>query len=91
VLLQKQPAVILLLERVLVAWSLAIDERDGHKDLRGSDRRNVISYVHVRTDLYCSSLSCLCESEHFFLTSVKWRLTEPFIAQGQAVTMSLKT
>jgi hypothetical protein len=58
--------VILLLERVLVSWSLAIDERDGHEDLRGSGHRSVISYVHVRTDLYYSSLPCLCESEPFF-------------------------
>jgi hypothetical protein len=31
VLLQEQPAVVLLLGRVLVSWSLAIDERCGHQ------------------------------------------------------------
>ncbi len=40
--LQEQPAVVLLLERVLVSWSLAMDERGGHEDLRGSGRRSVI-------------------------------------------------
>jgi hypothetical protein len=59
VLLQEQPVVIFLLEMVLVSWSLAIDERGGHKDLRGSGRRSVIPYVHGRTKLYCSSLPCL--------------------------------
>jgi hypothetical protein len=48
--------VVLLLEGVLVSSSLAIDERGGHKDLRGSDRRSVIPYVYGRTELYCSSL-----------------------------------
>jgi hypothetical protein len=28
--------VVLLLERALVSWPLAIDESGGHKDLRGS-------------------------------------------------------
>jgi hypothetical protein len=54
--LQEQPVVFLLLEGALVSWSLAMDERGGHKDLRGSDRRSVIPYVHRRTELYCSSL-----------------------------------
>jgi hypothetical protein len=48
-----------LLEGALVSWSLAMDERDGHEDLRGSDRRSVIPYVHGRMKLYCSSLPCL--------------------------------
>jgi hypothetical protein len=65
VLLQKQPAVVLLLERALVSWSLGIDERGGHKDLCGSGRRSVIPYVHGRMELYCSSLPCLCEPEPF--------------------------
>jgi hypothetical protein len=43
--------VILLLEGVLVSWTLAMDERGGHEDLRGSDRRSVIPYVHGRTEL----------------------------------------
>jgi hypothetical protein len=52
--LQEQPTVVLLLERALVSWSLAMDERGGHEDLRGSGRRNVTRYVHGRTELYCS-------------------------------------
>jgi hypothetical protein len=47
---------VLLLEGVLVCWSLAMNERGGHEDLRGSGRQNVIPYVHGRTELYCSSL-----------------------------------
>jgi hypothetical protein len=54
--LQEQPAVVLLLEGALIAWSLAMDERSGHKDLRDSGRQSVIPYVHGRTRLYCSSL-----------------------------------
>jgi hypothetical protein len=34
--------VVLLLERDLVYWSLAMDEHGGHKDLRGSDSWSVI-------------------------------------------------
>jgi hypothetical protein len=34
--LQKQSAVVLLLDGALVSWSLAMDERGGHEDLRGS-------------------------------------------------------
>jgi hypothetical protein len=37
-------------------WSLAVDERGVHKDLRDSGRQSVIPYVHGRTELYCSSL-----------------------------------
>jgi hypothetical protein len=51
--------VVLLLERALVSWSLAMDERGGHKNLCGSGHRSVIPYVHVRTELYCSSLPYL--------------------------------
>jgi hypothetical protein len=65
VLLQEQPAVVLLLERPLVSWSLAIDERGGHEDLCGSTRRSVIPYIHRRTGLCCSSLPCLCEPGSF--------------------------
>jgi hypothetical protein len=36
VLLQEQPVVVLLLNRALTTWSLAMDERGGHEDLRGS-------------------------------------------------------
>jgi hypothetical protein len=81
--------VVLLLGRVLISWSLAIDERDGQEDLCGSGRQSVIPYVHGRTELYCSSLSCLCETELFFRpTSVKWRMSKPFITQSRAITMS---
>jgi hypothetical protein len=59
VLLQEQLVMVLLLERDLVSWSLAIDERCWHEDLRGSDCRSVITYVHGRMELYCSSLSYL--------------------------------
>jgi hypothetical protein len=92
-LLQKQPAVVLLLERALVSWSLAIDERSRHEDLHGLDHRSVIPYVHGRTELYCSSLPYLCEPEPFSFdqpTPLKWRMPEPFIAQGRAVTMSFE-
>jgi hypothetical protein len=78
--------VVLLLEGALVSWSLAMIECGGYKDLRGSGRRSVIPYVHRRTELYCSSLPCM--SLPFLPAPEKWRLSEPFIAQGQAVTMS---
>jgi hypothetical protein len=85
-LLQKQSAMVLLSEKVLVSWLLAMDERGRHKDLRGSGHRSVIPYVHGRTELYCSTLSYLslpiCPP-----TPVKRRLPEPFIAQGRAVTL----
>jgi hypothetical protein len=51
--------VVLFLERVLVSWSLGMDECGRHEDLRGSGCRSVIPYVHGRTELYCSSLPCL--------------------------------
>jgi hypothetical protein len=51
--------VVLLLEGVIVSWSLVMDERGRYEDLRGLDRRSVIPYIHERTELYCSSLSCL--------------------------------
>jgi hypothetical protein len=37
-MLQEQPAMVLLLERGLVSWLLAIDEHDKHQDLHGSGR-----------------------------------------------------
>jgi hypothetical protein len=55
--------VVLLLDGVLVSWSRDIDEHDGHEDLCGSGHRSVIPYIHRRTELYCSSLPCLCEPE----------------------------
>jgi hypothetical protein len=64
-LLQGQPAMVLLLEGDLVSWSLAMDDHGGHKDLRGSDRQSVIPYVHGRRELYYSSLPCLCEPEPY--------------------------
>jgi hypothetical protein len=54
VTLQEQPAVVLLLKGALVSCSLAMDEHDEHEDLRGSDHRSVIPYVHGRTELYCA-------------------------------------
>jgi hypothetical protein len=57
VLLQEQPTVVLLLERALVSWLSAIDERSEHKDLCGSRRRSVIPYIHGRMELYCPSLA----------------------------------
>jgi hypothetical protein len=51
--------VVFLLKRDLVSWSLTMDECGGHEDLRDSDRRSIIPYVHGRTELYCSSLPCL--------------------------------
>jgi hypothetical protein len=77
--------VVLLLEGTLVFWSLAMDKCGGYEDLRGSGRRSVIPYVHGRTELYCSNLPYL--SLPFSSTTVKWRLPEPFIDQGRAVTL----
>jgi hypothetical protein len=54
--LQEQPTVVLLLEGALVSWSLTMDERGGHEDLRGLDHQSLITYVHGRTELYCSSM-----------------------------------
>jgi hypothetical protein len=84
VLLQEQPAVVLLLEGALISWSLAMVEHGGHKDLCGSGRWSVIPYVHRRTELYCSSLY---EPEPFFPTPMKRCLPNPFIAQGRVVIM----
>jgi hypothetical protein len=77
--------VVLLLEGALVSWLLAMDKCGGHEDLRGSGRRSVIPYVHRRTELYCSSLPY--RSLPFSSSPVKWRLPEPFVAQGRAVTL----
>jgi hypothetical protein len=51
--------VVLLLEGVVVYWSLAMNEHGRHKDLHGSGRWSIIPYVHGRTELYCSSLPCM--------------------------------
>jgi hypothetical protein len=77
--------VVLLLEGVLVSWSLAMDERDGHEDLHGSGRQSVIPYVHGRTGVVL--LKSALPQSFLFLTPVKRCLCGPFIAQGQVVTM----
>jgi hypothetical protein len=69
-LLQEQPDVVLLLEGALVSWSLAIDERGGHEDLCGLGHRSVIPYVHERTELYYSSMPCLCEPEPYLFSAL---------------------
>jgi hypothetical protein len=56
--LQERPAVVLLLEGVLVSWSLAMDECSGHEDLCGLGRQSVIPYVHGRMELYYAQ-ACL--------------------------------
>jgi hypothetical protein len=43
---------ILLLEGALVSWLLALGERGGYGDLRGSGRLSVIPYIHGITELY---------------------------------------
>jgi hypothetical protein len=48
--------VVLLLEGLRSLGELAIREYGGHEDLRGSDRRSVIPYVHGRMELYCCVL-----------------------------------
>jgi hypothetical protein len=45
-------------ERPLASWLLALVERGGLDDLRGSSRLSVIPYVHGRTELYCAQ-ACL--------------------------------
>jgi hypothetical protein len=52
-----------------------MDERGGHRDLRGSDHQGVIPYVHGRTELYCSSLPCL---SLFFLPTLEVTSTWSF-------------
>jgi hypothetical protein len=44
--LQEQPVVVLLLEGLRSYKVLVIRKYGGHKDLRGSDHRSVIPYVH---------------------------------------------
>jgi hypothetical protein len=56
--LQEQPTVVLLWGRLLASWLLALGERGGHGDLRGSGRLSVIPYVHGRIELYCAQ-ACL--------------------------------
>jgi hypothetical protein len=79
--------VVLLLEGTLVSWSLAMDERGGHDNLRGSDRVSIIPYVYGRTELYCAQ-ACLASAFSVFRpTPMKRCLASPFIAQGWVVTM----
>jgi hypothetical protein len=56
--LQEQPTVVLLRERSLASWFLALGEHEGHEDLCGSGRLSVIPYIHGRTELYCAQ-ACL--------------------------------
>jgi hypothetical protein len=86
VLLQEHHTVVLLLEGVVVSWSLAMDERGGHEGLRRSGRRSIIPYVHGRTELYCPSL--YEPKPAFSFAPEKWRLPKHFIAKGRAATMS---
>jgi hypothetical protein len=53
--LPERPAVVLLLEGVLVSWLLAMDERDGHEDLRDLVHQSVIPYVHGRTCIFAQT------------------------------------
>jgi hypothetical protein len=55
-------------------------------DLRGSDRRSVIPYVHGRR-LYCY----VCGAVQGWVEPFQyWGLPDPFIAQGRVVTMKLR-
>jgi hypothetical protein len=83
--LQEQFVVVLLLEGVWVSWLLVMNEHGGHKDLCGSGHRSIIPYVHEITELYCLSMPCM--SLPFHPPFVKRRIPEPFIAQGQVVTL----
>jgi hypothetical protein len=47
---------VLLRGRPLASWLLALVERGGHGDLRGSGRLSVIPYVYGRTELYCTQV-----------------------------------
>jgi hypothetical protein len=78
--------VALLLEGALFSWSLDMDERSGYEDLRGSGRRSVIPYIHGRTEVVL--LKPALFEPAFLSAPEKWRLPEPFIAQGRTVTMS---
>jgi hypothetical protein len=80
---------VLLLDGILVSWSLALGERDGHDDLCGSDRLNIISYVHGRTKLYYAQayLTRAFLFLTYFSIPVKRRLPDHFITQGRVVTM----
>jgi hypothetical protein len=70
--------VVLLLERDLVSWSLAMDERGGHEDLCDSGHRSVILYVHGRARVVLLKPALLGPA--FLSAPVKMLLPEPFIA-----------
>jgi hypothetical protein len=57
--------VILLRGRHLTSWLLALGERGGHGDLRGSGRLSVIAYAHGRNEMYCAQ-ACLARVFPFF-------------------------
>jgi hypothetical protein len=60
-----------------------MDERGGHKDLRGSAHRSVIPYIHGRTELYCTSLL-----ESVFLTLTDLSIDPCEEASAQAFNSS---
>jgi hypothetical protein len=83
--LLEQTVVVLLLERALVSWLLAMDEYGGHEDLCGSGRRRVIPYIYRRTVVVLPK-PALPESA-YLSAPLKWRLSKPFIAHGRIVTL----
>jgi hypothetical protein len=54
---------------------LATDEHDGHKDLRGSDRRSVTLYVHGES-------CCIAQAWAYECVSVAYHPSRPFIDQA---------
>jgi hypothetical protein len=77
--------VVLLLERTLISWSLAMDERGGHEDLCGSGHRSIIPYVHERTGVVLLKPALpepAFSSVNLYSTPVNRSLPSPFIAQG---------
>jgi hypothetical protein len=80
----EQSVVVLLLEGALFSWPLAMDERGGYEDLRGSGRRSVI---HTSIgELSCIARACLSVRKSVF-DPVKRCLPGSFIGQSQIVTM----
>jgi hypothetical protein len=61
----EQPVVVLSWERPLASWLLALGERSGHEDLRGSGRLSVIPYVHGRTELYCAQATAYVATHEY--------------------------
>jgi hypothetical protein len=83
--LQEQPDVVLLWERSLASWLLALGEHGGHDDLHGSGRLSVTS----TGELSCIVLKPVLPKPFLFSTPMKRCLPGPFIAQGRVVTMRL--